>query len=382
MIDIARVEPGTEEEAQFIELPLAIYEGDPHYVPWFARSMRAIIAHDHPYFEHSKGEFFIARRVGRADDGGEKAEPVGRIALLEPVRYNEYHDRRDARFYFFESIEDADVASALFDHAERWARERGLDTLTGPQGFSSFAGSGILIHGYDETASMTMMPYHHPYYRELVEGAGFGFSKDFHSAYLDAKRHDLSPKYRRAAEIAMKRGRFHIPEYRTKRDLRAIAEEIRETYNEAWRERDVFTPLTRAELDQLVEDLLLVSRPSLIRVLRSGEDLAGFILGFPDLSTAMIKARGKLNPLTYLRLMWEKRTTRRFIINGFGIRPEYRKAGGTALLFHEITRVLKEHRVDGAEMTQIAADNDLMMANVERLEADIYKTHRVYTKQL
>lgn len=373
MVDIVRVEPETAEETQFIELPLTIYEGNPHHVPWFDRSMRSIIARRHPYFEHSKGEFYLARR-------GDEA--VGRIALLEPVRFNEYHDRRDARFYFFESVDDADVAGALFDHAERWARERGLDTLTGPQGFSSFAGSGILIHGYDETASMTMMPYHHPYYRDLVEGAGFEFLKDFHSAYLDANRHDLSPKYRRAAEIAMKRGRFHIPEYRTKRDLRATAEEIRETYNDAWRERDVFTPLTRAELDQIVEDLLLVSRPSLIRVLRSGDDLAGFILAFPDLSAAMVKARGKLTLASYLRLMWEKRTTRRFIINGFGIRPEYRKSGGTALLFHEITKVLKENRVDGAEMTQVAADNDLMMANVERLGADLYKTHRVYTKPL
>ena len=33
-------------------------------------------------------------------------------------------------------------------------------------------------------------------------------------------------------------------------------------------------------------------------------------------------------------------------------------------------------------MTQIAADNDLMMANVERLHADIVKTHRVYEKAL
>ena len=376
MIDIVRVEPGTDEETQFIELPRTIYEGNPHHVPWFERSMRSIIARKHPYFEHSTGEFFLARR---GQGGG---EAVGRIALLEPVRFNEYHERRDARFYFFESIDDADVASALFDHAERWASERVLDTLPGPQGFSSFAGSGILIHGYDQTASMTMMPYHPPYYRDLVEGAGFAFLKDFHSAYLDAKRHDLSPKYRRAAEIAMKRGRFHIPEYRTKRDLRSIAEEIRTTYNEAWRERDVFTPLTRAELDQILEDLLLVSRPSLIRVLRSGDELAGFILAFPDLSAAMVKSNGTLNLMSYLRLMWEKRTTRRFIINGFGIRPEYRKAGGTALLFAEITRVLKEHKVDGAEMTQIAADNDLMMANVERLGADIYKTHRVYTKQL
>jgi hypothetical protein len=161
-----------------------------------------------------------------------------------------------------------------------------------------------------------------------------------------------------------------------------VAQEIREAYNDAWRERDVFTPLTEAELDQLVDELLLVSDPSLIRVLRSGDTMAGFILAFPDLSDAMVKANGKLNLFTYLRLMREKRRTRRFLINGFGLRPEYRGSGGTELLFFEITRILKERGVEGAEMTQIAADNGPMMANVERLNADIVKTHRVYRKAL
>jgi len=372
-VHLVAVQSGSPEEADFIRLPFRIYEGNPHYVPWFDASMRSIIARRHPYFEHSDGEFFVARRGG---------ETVGRVAMLEPKRYNEFHGTREARFYFLELIDDREVADAIFTHAEAWARGRELTALVGPQGFSSFAGSGILIHGFDRTASMTMMPYHHRYYRDLVEGAGFTKRRDFHSPYLDAATHDLTPEYERAAAIAKKRGRFRIPEYRTKRQLRAIAEEIRVAYNEAWRERDVFTPLTEAELHRILEDLLLVSRPSLIRVLRSGDDLAGFILAFPDLSEAMVKAGGKLNPLTYLRLMWAKRRAHRFLINGFGLRPEYRKSGGTALLFHEITRVMKEHGVEGAEMTQIAADNDLMMANVERLNAEIVKTHRVYGKDL
>jgi hypothetical protein len=96
----------------------------------------------------------------------------------------------------------------------------------------------------------------------------------------------------------------------------------------------------------------------------------------------MQKSKGKLNLLTYARLLWKKHTTRLFIINGLGLGQQYRKSGGTAILFYEITRALKEHKVQGAEMTQIAADNDLMMSNVKRLDADIVKTHRVYEKSL
>ncbi len=368
---ISRVGSGTREEDEFIRLPHRIYAGSEHWVPWFDSSMRALIARRHPYFEHSDAEFFLARRG---------ATPVGRIAMLDPRRFNEVHGTREARFYFFETTDDQAVADALFAHAERWAGGRALTDLVGPQGFSSFAGAGVLIHGYDRTASMTMMPYHHPYYRTLVEAAGFEKLRDFHSPYLEAGKHDLSPEYMRLAQIAMKRGRFQVPVYRTKRALRALAEEFREAYNDAWSEREIFTPITEREMKQIVGDLLLVSRPSLIRVLRSGDELAGFVLAFPDLSRAMQKARGRINALTWLRLLVAKYTSRRFVINGLGLRHRHRKAGGIAILFNEITRVLKGFRAIGAEMTQIADDNELMMANVRRLNADIVKTHRVYRR--
>lgn len=372
-IEIREVLPGGEFEAAFITLPRRLYDGCRQFVPSFDAQIRSIISRRHPFFEHSHGEFFVAVK-GRVC--------VGRIALLEPQRFNGIHGKKDARFYFFDSENDREVADTLFSFAGEWARKRGLNRIVGPQGFSSFTGAGVLIHGYDRQASMTMMPYHFPYYRELVEAAGFTPLQDFHSPYLDATRHDLSPRYVRAAEIARKRGRFTAPVVRTRRQLRSVANEIRDAYNDAWRTRENFTPLTEGELDQIVEDLLLVSKPSLIRVLRSRGEIAGFILAFPDLSDAIRKANGRLNLATYIRLFWQKLTARRFIINGFGLRPDFRKSGGTALLFLEITQALKDQRAQGAEMTQIAADNDLMMGNVRKLNADIVKTHRVYEKRL
>jgi hypothetical protein len=80
--------------------------------------------------------------------------------------------------------------------------------------------------------------------------------------------------------------------------------------------------------------------------------------------------------------MREKRRTDRFLINGIGILPQYRKNGGLALLFHEISRSLREHHVREAEMTQIAETTDLMLSNIDKLGARIYKTHRVYEKRL
>ncbi len=372
-VQIEHVKPGTQAEKEFLQLPFTVYKDNPHYVPWFNRTIKKIISKNHPFFEHSEGEFFIAKR---------KEETVGRMALLEPKKFNEYQNKRDARFYFFEIKDDLGAARELFTFAEEWAMKRGLDRLIGPQGFSGFTGAGILIDGFDQPAAMTMMNYHLPYYHELLESTGFVKYKDFYSAEIDAKTQMLPQKYKTFAELAKKRGRFTVPEISTKQELHQIAKEVGRLYNESWEDHEEFCPMTQAEMNQLMEELLQITDPSLIKVIRKDEKLVGFVLAFPDLSGALKRANGKINPLILRNLTKEKHRTNKFIINGLGILPKYRKNGGIAILFNEIAKSLREHKVRSAEMTQIAETTDLMVSNIEKLGARIYKTHRVYRKNL
>jgi hypothetical protein len=372
-VKIEPVKPGTEAEKEFLQLPFTVYKDNPHFVPWFNRSIKKIIAKNHPFFEHSEGEFFIARR---------EEETVGRIALLEPKKFNDYQHKKDARFYFLETKDDLGAARELFTFAEEWAMKRGLDRLIGPQGFSGFTGAGVLIDGFDQTASMTMMSYHLPYYRELLESVGFEKYKDFYSAEIDAKKQILPQKYKTFAELAKKRGRFSVPELSTKQELQAVAREVGRLYNESWEDHEEFCPMTEAEMNRLMEELLEVTEPSLVKVIRREEELAGFVLAFPDLSAALKRANGKVNPLILRNLMKEKQKATKYLINGLGILPQYQKNGGIAILFNEMAKTLREHEVSTAEMTQIAETTDLMLSNIKKMGARIYKTHRVYQKKL
>jgi len=372
-VKIEQVKPGTQAEKDFLQLPFVVYKDNPHYVPWFNRTLKKIISKNHPFFEHSDGEFFIAKR---------EDETVGRIALLEPTKFNQYQNKQDARFYFFEIKDDLGAARELFTFAEEWALQRGLDRLIGPQGFSGFTGAGVLIEGFDETAAMTMMNYHHPYYRELLESVGFEKYKDFYSAEIDAETQILPQKYKTFAELAKKRGRFTVPDLTSKQELHEVAREVGLLYNASWEDHEEFCPMTPAELDQLMEELLQITDPSLIKVIRSGDDLAGFILAFPDLSEALKRANGKINPLILHNITKEKHRTRKFLINGIGILPKYQKNGGIAILFNEIAKSLRTHQVKKAEMTQIAETTDMMVNSIKKLGARIYKTHRVYQKKL
>jgi hypothetical protein len=96
--------------------------------------------------------------------------------------FNEYHKAKKAQFYFFDTIDDLEVARALFKTVFDWARERGLDTVIGPKGLSPFDGYGLLIEGHEYRQMMTMMNYNYPYYQKLVEALGFEKEVDFVSA--------------------------------------------------------------------------------------------------------------------------------------------------------------------------------------------------------
>lgn len=374
--------------SEFCDFPKRLYRNCPHWVPWFDRGLRRIVERRHSFFEHSDGDCFLVQRSDAA-----AARTVGRFALLEPRRFNRFRSKRDARFYFFDIENDPGACSAAFAFAAQWAQRRGLTRLIGPQGFSGFTGAGILIHGFDRPAAMTMMNYTFPYYRDLIEAAGFSKYKDFYSAELIAAQFTPSVKQQRVMELVMKRNRFSVPQFHNKREFRAAALEIGRIYNQSWEDHEEFVPLTERELTELVDDLLLVTDPSLIKVMRRDTprdtdgrprepDVVGFILGFPDLTQALQRAGGRLNPLSLWRILRQKKRTRNFIINGVGILPEYRNQGGTTLLFSTLERSLRRRGVISAEMTQIAETTELMLAAMRDLGGRVYKTHRVYQRLL
>jgi len=108
MIEIQPVDTESKRQvARFIELPFRLYAGHPLWVPPIRMDIRTRLNRQkHPFHEHSDVEFFLAVRDG---------QDVGRIAVIENRPYNQYHGVRQAQFYFFECVEDLEVARALFE---------------------------------------------------------------------------------------------------------------------------------------------------------------------------------------------------------------------------------------------------------------------------
>jgi len=357
----------------FVEFPHRLNAGSAQWVPQFRRDMRMILDRRHPYFERGEARFFLALKDG---------VPAGTIAAIDNRPFNEYHKTSIGHFHFFDCIDDRAVSHALFEAAFTWLRGRGRTSVIGPYGFG-FMGMGALVEGFEHRAVMTMMPWNPPWYGPAIEAEGFVKHRDQLSLYLDARAFTLPDKVRRVAEIALKRGTFEVPAFRTKKDLVRRAQEIGKVYNESFESHgDEFSPLSEKEIGQITSDLVTVADPSLIKLLISKGRIAGFLFGFPDLSAALQRSRGRITPWGIVDLLLEYRRTRWLIVNGAGILPQYQRLGGNALLYFMLEKVASGRRFLHVDAVQIAETTTLMLADLATLGAKVYKVHRIYKRDL
>ena len=377
MLTIEKVD--TENKSQvkrFVKFYYDLYKDCPQWVPpLFGDAYLPLNRKKHPFFEHSDADFFLAVRDGKV---------VGRICVGEHKLFNEYHKTRKAQFYFFDAINDLEVAKALFEAAFDWARRRGLDTMVGPKGLSPFDGYGILVEGFEHRQMMTMMTYNYDYYPKLVEELGFEKEVDFVSCYLPAEAFRIPERVERIAQWTLKRGNLWVKRFKSKKELvGGWAQRIGRTYNNTFINNWEYYPFTQGDVDYAVQNVFLIADHRLIKLIMHGDDIVGFLFAFPDASAALQRAKGHLFPFGLVDILLEMKRTKTVSGNGMGILPEFHGTGGNALLYYEMGKtVLDNYDFKFVEMTQVAETTKQMRADLKNLNGVEYKNHRVYRKAI
>jgi len=373
MIEIHKVDTADPRDVtRFVQFPFHLYRGCSQWVPPLISSARKQLDRErHPFYRHSDADFFLAIQSGQV---------VGRIAVLEPRKRNAYRSLQGAFFYMFETVEDIEVARALFATAFEWARDRDLEAISGPDGLLPGDGLGILVKGFEHRPAMGIT-YNHSYYDAFVQDSGFYKQTDYYSFYLpgDFEVHESA---RRTTEKVKQRRGFQVLRFRTKAELRAIAPRVIEAYNAAFAENREFVPITGDDADKIAQRIIDMTRPELIIVVAKEEQIVGFALGFPDVSAALQRCKGRLYPFGWALLLRESRCTRWINLNGGGILPQYQGLGVDAILYCEVHRIIHENGFLHVDVVQANEQNTKVMRELETLGAEPYKTHRIYDRDL
>lgn len=378
MIELIKVDPTNKSQVnEFINFHYELYQGTPQWVPPFYSDMYLVFdKQKHPFYENNEADFFMAKRDGKV---------VSRINVGVNKAYNKYHEKKNAQFYYFDSIDDQEAANAVFDAAFQWARDRKLDTVVGPKGLSIFDGYGIQVEGNENRAMMTMMTYNFLYYKNLVEKAGFEKVVDFVSCYLTRDKFVLPPKVQEVARRVQERGYFYVKTFTSKKELTQWAGRIGETYNKTFVNNWEYYPLTEREVSFQMEALLTIAVPEMIKLIMHQDDIVGFLLGFPDISPALQRQKGKVGysrPWGLIDILREFKKTTFISLNGAGVLPEFHGRGANALMYNEMAKFLQGSQFEAAELTQVAESAVQMRKDLKTVGGKEYKNHRVYQKKI
>ena len=374
MVEIRKV--NTEDKKQvkeFVQFHFDLYKDCPQWVPPFRNDIEVMLnKKKHPFYEHSDADFFTAWRDGKI---------VGRTAVLNNTAYNEYHKQSSGDIFLFDSIDDQEVANALFDAAAEWARSKGLNKLKGPKGFSLFDGYGVLVEGFEYRQSMNFSCYNYAYYQKLYENYGFYRINEYTSMRANTAEFDFPEKVYKVAEIVKKRGKLKIKTYKNKSEIRKDAQKICQMYFDSFKNNWEYFPLTQKEFDFFVDNVLTFVIPGLLRFITNEEDeIVGFLVNFPDISAAMQRHNGNLmNPALLVDMVLEMKKTHYCAMNGLGLLEKYHKSGGNALLYTSMMEIMKEYPqyeyVEAVQMADTALEVQREMAT---LGLKPIKRHRVY----
>jgi hypothetical protein len=376
MLTIEKVDTSNRSQVKrFVDFYYRMYENCPQFVPpLYIDSYLPLNRKKHPFFEHSAADFFLAVRDG---------QDVGRICAGENVPFNQYHKTKKAQFYYFDAIDDQEVANALFGAVFDWARARGLDTLVGPKGLSPFDGYGVLVEGFDQRQMMTMMTYNYEYYPRLIENLGFEKEVDFVCCNLPAESFRIPERVERIAQRVLERGSLWVKRFKSKRELVSWASKICATYNRTFINNWEYYPFSQGDVQYAIDNVFMAADHRLIKIIMHGDDMVGFLFAFPDVSAALQRAKGRLTPWTFADILLEMKRTKKVSGNGMGILPEFHGTGGNALLYYEMGKTaLGFNQFAEVEMTQVAESAKQMRADLKNLNGVEYKNHRVYHKSL
>jgi GNAT superfamily N-acetyltransferase len=358
----------------FIKFPWRIYRNDPVWVPPLIIERRAFLNRKkHPFYLHGDAELFLARRNG---------EIVGRIIASDDPRYNSLHRTNVGCFGLFESIDDLDVAIALFRAAEEWLLAKGRNEIMGPIDYSTNYVCGLLIDGFQHPPTV-LTAHNPPYYARLIEACGFEKSKDWYAWWFDPDNAPVS-RLRRLVDARARKTSVKIRPI----DLRRVADEsqrLAAVFNDAWKNNWGFVPFTDAEAKHMATEMRPIIDPRMTLIAEVDNAPVAFVICVPDINVALQHLNGRLTrfglPIGLISLLYYRRKILKARFVALGVLEKYRRAGIAEML---VLQVMEEGASRGfkGELSMTLEDNVMINRFIEAVGATKYKTYRIYSKSL
>lgn len=358
---------------EFIEFPLKLYKGSPYFVPPLYMEERNMFKPNFAYNDQCEHVFFNAYRDGKM---------VGRISGILQHASNEKWKQKRVRFTRFDSINDIEVAKALFGAVQDWARAKGMTEIVGPLGYSDLEREGLLIEGFDQLSTFEEQ-YNYDYYPKLIESLGFVKEVDWIESKLTLPAQE-NERLRRMSELVMRRYKLHLDHSKnTRQFFKNYADDFFEIMDITYNDIYGTVPMTERMKKMMISNFKLMVDPRFVAVILDENDkVVCFGLCLPSISKAVQKSGGRLTLPAIFKLLKAIKHPHILDLALIGVLPEYAKKGVSSVLLYEMTNILRREKIAYAE-TNLNLENNLNIRNMwKNFDTVEHKRRRCYVKPI
>ena len=378
-VQIKRVET-KKDLKDFIEFHYDLYEGNQYDAPnLYSDELNTLSRDKNAAFDFCEAEYFLALKEGKV---------VGRIAAIINNKANEKWDKKDVRFGWIDFIDDIEVSKALLKAVEDYGKEKGMDSVVGPLGFTDMDPEGMLTWGFDQLGTMATI-YNYDYYPQHMEKLG-GWEKDNDYVEYRLDVPETAPeKYTKIAEMVEKRYNLHARKL-TKKEIfeggygKKLFDLINVTYSHLYG----FSELSERQIDQYVKMYFPLADLDLITVVEDGNkdnQLVGLAITIPSLTRALQKChRGRLFPFGWWHLLRAIKFHKTEVVDLLliGVLPEYRSKGANSLVFADLIPRYVKYGFKWGETHVEMETNESVQSQWGPLDPTMHKKRRCYRKAI
>lgn len=365
-----------KELKQFIEFTNTLYRECEYYCPpLFFDEMNCFDKEKNPALEVCDYKLWMAYRDGKA---------VGRIAGVVNYKANEKWGYKNARFGWFDFIDDLEVSKALLDKVTAWGKEKGMTAINGPVGFTDFDHQGLLLEGYDYLAPMASL-YNFPYYVKHFDA--YGLTKDADWIEIQVYPPTCCPeRLNRIAEIVKERSKVRVDKVKNARELvRKYGIEYMDVIDIAYQKLYNFQPMTIKQKNYYKDMYFPILNFDFVTlVVNDKDEVVGVGVGMPDISEPLRKCGGHLFPFGWYHVLKALKAKQMDAFNFLliAVRPDYQDKGINALFFQDQIPYINKYKIKRLETTAILETNTKNIANFTQFDHKMHKRRRAYIKQI
>ncbi len=361
------------ELKKFIRFPFEIYKENSCWVPpMIFDEMKTLSPQKNPAFDFCDATYWLAYKDGKI---------VGRIAGIINHKFNQKFAKKTARFGWLDFVDNAEVSAALFKTVEKWALDKGMESIHGPLGFTDFDGEGMLIEGFNELSTFGSI-YNHAYYKEHIEKLNYEKDVDW-VEYEVTFNPSMPEKVSRIADVVAERENLKVLKVKKAKEMLPYAKEIFYLINAAYKDLYGFVELSDKQIDMYVKAYFGFIKPDYVPiVLDKNNKVVAFGITMPSLSKAMQRSNGKLFPFGFLHILKAMKNNPNVDLYLTAVDPEFQNKGINAMLINQMHKVFVKHNIKKVETNRELEGNSKIQAQWRFFDSRLHKRRRCYKKNL